>query len=118
MIPVAELDNIARARLGDAKTLLAAGRFDVAAAVSESQRKANDVRHTALVEARLSQDAIYHLDWCLMTLLPSLVIWPSLDIGYLALGRERQQRMSSHCGPSSSCLLLLNSTQPTVSSAS
>jgi HEPN domain-containing protein len=28
MIPVAELDNIARARLEDAKTLLAAGRFD------------------------------------------------------------------------------------------
>ena len=28
MIPVAELDNIARARLEDAKTLLAASRFD------------------------------------------------------------------------------------------
>jgi HEPN domain-containing protein len=28
MIPVAELDNIATARLGDAKALLAAGRFD------------------------------------------------------------------------------------------
>ncbi|HEV8306761.1 MAG TPA: hypothetical protein VGW35_03775 [Methylomirabilota bacterium] len=28
MIPVAELDNLARARIEDAKALLAAGRFD------------------------------------------------------------------------------------------